>query len=238
MKVDDLKNCTRPVVFDLKNEYARYSMRGTSFGFSNGNEFYIITLKHIIGSVEADDILISYSLKSSEQFREFLPINEIREFKNSSNDDDTDKYELVALRVEKSMIKPHLFDRKTFIHANLSHSSPYETYETYDMLLIIGYPDERNEVEYSIENFKNQRFLVTAAWKGKAIIEGCQRVEINTDNELESYSGLSGSPIFGVEKVCVDMSFVKLLGIMVRATKSSGIGYFIEVEGIKVLLDA
>jgi hypothetical protein len=54
---------------------------------------------------------------------------------------------------------------------------------------------------------------------------------------VESYSGLSGSIVFGLLQSTPNKSFVELIGIMVRATKSSEVGHFIEHLGIVELLE-
>ncbi len=233
MTIDDLKYSIRPILFDVKNEYAQYSMLGTSFGVSNNNEFYIITLKHVIGDVETTDICFSYGFKDKREFREFLPINEKSIFKMPSLEDDTDKYELIAFRVDKNSLKKDIFDDTSFIQL----SNKTQEYSSYDYLLIMGFPAEVNGIEYDEKKIKNQRFIVSATWSKKAVMTNCHMININANNDLSSYSGLSGSPIFGIQKLSNTQSSAHLLGVMLRATKSSGTGYFLEAEGIKVLTD-
>lgn len=231
MKYDDLKCCIRPVIFNMDNEYTPYRMKGTSFGVSTIHGLYIITLEHIIQAENPENILISYGLKTNDQFRSFLPINEKRIFKNTTNDEDTDKYDLVALRIDMSLLNSNLLEKNSFIDINNAILPPSD----FNKLIIFGFPDECNEVEYDIDTIKNQRLIISATWVETSRIEGCQTININPENNLLSYSGLSGSPVFGLKDLKNGTKYVQLLGVMHRATKQSGIGYFLDVERIKIL---
>ena len=133
MTVDELKHCIRPVIFDLENDVASYSTQGTSFGVRFDDDFFIITLKHVISSVPTKNILFPYGGKHEKAYLEFLPIDRRLVFENKNNDDDTDKYELVAFRVDKTKIKDSIFDTNSFVKIY----KKYINYNDFDMLLIL-----------------------------------------------------------------------------------------------------
>jgi hypothetical protein len=139
MTVDELKHCIRPVIFDLENDTASYSTKGTSFGVMFDDDFFIVTLKHVISSVPTKNILFPYGGTHEKAFQEFLPIDRKLGFDNKNNDEDTDKYELVAFRVDKTQINDSIFDPNSFFKI---YKKPIN-YNDFDMLLIFGYPSKR-----------------------------------------------------------------------------------------------
>ena len=99
-------------------------------------------------------------------------------------------------------------------------------------LFVIGYPAERNFIDYDTREIKNTRIAIRAVYEGRSVSDHCHKLNIDRSIELKDYDGLSGSPVF---RITADYPF--LVGMLLRGTASSGIAHFVSSSVIADLVN-
>ncbi|RAS17043.1 hypothetical protein BX591_15016 [Paraburkholderia bryophila] len=102
-----------------------------------------------------------------------------------------------------------------------------------DELWVIGYPAESNSIDYEINKIVNTRSVLRAIYKGTSVSVHCHELLMETSVDLESYDGLSGSPVYHMKEVIQGsqiISFPLLVGMLLRGTASSRIAHFVNSD--------
>ena len=107
---------------------------------------------------------------------------------------------------------------------------PAERLKPDDELWVIGYPSESTFIDYDSCKIKNTRSVLRAIYTGGSISDHCHKVTIESSIKLESYDGLSGSPVFYMKQAIHNgeaVAYPLLVGMLLRGTASSGIAHFV-----------
>jgi hypothetical protein len=104
-----------------------------------------------------------------------------------------------------------------------------------DELWVIGYPAENNHIDDN--EIRNTRCVLKALYSGESAMAHCHRLLMETSVKLESYNGLSGSPVYHMKRVYQDgfaTDYPLLVGMLLRGTASSRVAHFVNSD---VILD-
>ena len=117
---------------------------------------------------------------------------------------------------------------------------PAESLKPDDELWIVGYPSESNFIDYDSYKINNTRSVIRAIYKDKSISDYCHELTIETSINLESYDGLSGSPVFYMKHVNHNGETVDsplLVGMLLRGSASSRIAHFVSSSVISNIVN-
>ena len=109
-----------------------------------------------------------------------------------------------------------------------------------DELWIIGYPSESNFVDFDTRRIKSTRSVIRAIYKGSSISAHCHELRVDSSVHLESYDGLSGSPVFHMRSQFVNGETVflpLLVGMLLRGAASSATAHFVSSDVIVNLVN-
>lgn len=217
---------SRPVIFESSDPDYQYWAKGSSVLLANSRHYYWATAAHVMrnigGSAESLRIFPSDDSKIS------LPFNEQYSVKREESDDEEHK-DVIMLRIDLSEfdasgdapLAAQDLDRGV-LHA--------ERLKPGDELWIIGYPAQSNFIDYEAAAIRSTRSVLRALYTGVSISDHCHSLSVDTSIQLNSYDGLSGSPIFYMkyewlkgELVC----FPLFVGMLLRGTASSRVAHFV-----------
>ncbi|KAB7887778.1 hypothetical protein [Poseidonibacter ostreae] len=205
MTIKDLGIYTRPVLFDTKSCDYPYGLLGSCFGIEYENEYLIITAQHVLDNFENKNILVPYILGSDT----FLPINIIHELSYSSEIDDTDKFDLAIIHIEKKKLNKDFIKTSFYkIDNSLLEATSYTEF------IIYGFPSKINGIDYEEKKVNAQRMIIEAINITKSPYTYCYSLETAEDTK-EYLNGLSGSPVFGLKKVNSQINYC-FVGMMIR----------------------
>ncbi len=229
--MNDFEQTARPVIFEHPDDAFPYWIKGSSILLANSKHFFWITATHVLknmgGTVQALRIFPSDSSRIS------LPLNEQYTIKSELSEDE-DYRDVFALRI----------DIRSFAD---SGDAPLIAQDTEQGLLhaedlpggailwIIGYPAERNEIDYEQGRIKNSREVIRAEYMGPSSAEHCHVARVNSSIFLESFDGLSGSPVFYLQPAVLagqEVLLPKLVGMLIRGTASSQLVHFVSSKVI------
>ncbi len=221
----------RPVVYRHSGTELTYWTKGSSFLIANAKNYYWITAAHVLtnmrGQAESLMILPSDNSKISLPFNGQYTVN-------TGLTDDEDYKDVFILRIDLNG-----FDRSgdaPLVAQDIEKGiSPADYLKQGDELWVIGYPSESNSVNSDAREITNTRCVLRAIYKGTSNSDHCHKLTIESSIKLDSFDGLSGSPVFYMKQQTRSgetANYPMLVGMLLRGTASSGIAHFVSSSAI------
>ncbi len=227
----------RPVMFESDDEEFPYWGKGSSFLIANESNIYWVTASHVLENSggETNQLRVFPSDKSCIS----LPFNEKYTINREPYGDDEEYKDVFMLRIDQAE-----FDRfgdTPLVAQDITLGVlPAECLTQDCDLFIIGYPSERNEIDYDCNKIKRTRVILRATYRGKGLSDHCHELNFNSSITLTDYDGLSGSPIFYMQQKRLGNQIEVrplLVGMLLRGTVTSGIGHFVSSRVITHMID-
>ena len=216
----------RPVIFELADNDFPYWGKGTSILLANSRCYYWATAAHVLRNLggTADKLRIF----PSDESRVSLPFNEQYSVKLDEVNDEEFK-DVLVLRIDVDE-----FDAAgdaPLAAQDLEEGLHYtEDLQKGDELWIIGYAAENNYIDYERESIKSTRSVIRAIYAGRSASDHCHTLNVESSIRLDSFDGLSGSPVFFMKNSLLEGQQVQiplLVGMLLRGTASSKIAHFV-----------
>ena len=217
---------SKPVLYEYNHPDFAYWGKGSSFLIASDCDFYWVTAAHVLANAnaEADSLRIFPSDGSGIS----LPFDE-QYTVNRGKTDDEDYKDLFVLRIDQ-----HNFDKygdAPLIAQDLRTGVlSADALKPSDELFIVGFPAESNLVNYQSSEIKNTRSVLRGIYRGKSSSMHCHELCMETSIALDSYDGLSGSPVYYMKHQTrgrEELAFPMLVGMLIRGTASSRIAHFV-----------
>lgn len=107
-----------------------------------------------------------------------------------------------------------------------------------DMKLVIhGFPDPINDVDFDAKHLSMQRLSISATAKGQSEFIGVRKLAFDTDAKMPTFSGMSGAPVFAIRPLNDKQSAAMLESMLIRGTPSSRIGFYLRAVIIRNAID-
>jgi hypothetical protein len=225
----DVIRASRPVLFRNYIEGYEYSLTGTSFLCEFESDQFIVTAKHVLSGFDPESICIPFHYES----REFLPYTCV--CTPAGNDpEEVDRFDIAVLPIAKNFNDTDLLGQGPF---RLSLETIDQALEPGTHLVLRGFPDSTNKIDYEQQSITLEGTAFGATILGRSIIKGCIEIAFNDLTECRSINGLSGSPVFSIDTLAPPYH-VRLAGMLLRGTKSSGRGHMLHPRSILAMLKA
>lgn len=234
-QMNDFEQTARPVMFEHPDDAFPYWGKGSSMLLANSKHFFWITATHVLknmgGTIQALRIF------PSDNSRISLPFNEQYTIKSELPEDE-DYRDVFALRID---IKSFTDSGDAPLFAQDTEQGLFyaENLPSGAILWIIGYPAERNEIDYDQGRIRNSREVIRAEYIGPSSSEHCHIARVNSSISLQSFDGLSGSPVFYLQSAVLagqEVLLPKLVGMLIRGTASSQLVHFVSSKVIDRLV--
>jgi len=230
------EEASRPVIYECDQSEFAYWGKGSSFLIANSNCYYWVTAAHVLTNAKAH--VLSLRIFPSDGSRISLPFNE-QYTVNRGVTDDEDYKDVFVLRVDL-----HDFDRygdTPLVAQDLEAGvMSANALKPSDELWIVGYPAESNFVDYESSKICNTRSVLRGIYQGKSSGANCHELRMETSVALESYDGLSGSPVYHMKRKIHgrdELMFPMLVGMLLRGTASSRIAHFVGSDVLVGLIE-
>lgn len=230
MKIIDMLNCSRQIIFENNSADWQYSSMGTGFVCRYDNLLYIVTAKHVADSYSADALRVQYHPSSNE----FIPYNTVVTIIPIESEN-LDCMDLIIYVVDKNLVDESQF--KEFLPYTLEQVSADYSLPLNSKLIFQGYPHTKNlgtYIDYEKKIIRQNPVILEGKLVGHSTsMENCYELEINDVSVCTTLDGMSGSPVFLMSR---DVPSGHLLaGVLIRGTHSSKKAHFISS---KILLTA
>ena len=221
----------RPVIFEHEHEEFSYWGKGSSFLIANSKDFFWVTASHVL--LNMDGCAQSLRILPSDNSLISLPFNEQYIVNKGTADDEVYK-DVFMLGIDLCE-----FDSSgdaPLVAQDIEEGSlPAEHLQQGDRLWVIGYPAESNFIDYDSRSINNTRSVLRAIYRGGSIFDHCHKLSIESSILLESYDGLSGSPVFYMKQTTNNgeaVDYPLLVGMLLMGIASSGEAHFVSASVI------
>ena len=224
--MSSFEKASRPILYEYDHPDFAYWGKGSSFLIANSRHFYWVTAAHVLANAKAH--VDSLRIFPSDGSRISLPFNE--QFTvNKDVADDEDYKDVLVLRVDL-----HNFDKSgdaPLVAQDLeSGVLSADALKPSDELWVVGYPAESNYIDYESSKISNTRSVLRGIYNGRSSSMHCHELRMETSVSLESYDGLSGSPVYHMKRQIrgqEELMFPMLVGMVLRGTASSRLARFV-----------
>jgi hypothetical protein len=223
MNGEEALNTSRPVLFERREEsgFACYGA-GSAVLLDWEGRGYVVTAKHVTRQGSAETLRIARDDDSLAFFRfetELIP-----------KGDDEDWKDLAFYRVHEGL------DRRQWAHLALPLNIAdlrlaAESYRPGTRLWLSGYPSSHRSIDYDLGHIEISRCLMEASYVGPdTSARGKHRIRI--DAAIDTFDGLSGSPVF----MELNANTILLAGILIQGSVSSGLAHFVGAVPLAAML--
>lgn len=233
--MNSFEEACRPVIFEQEHTECPYWGKGSSFLIANSRAYYWVTASHVLSNMGG--VAQSVRIFPSDHSRISLPFNEQYTITKGLADDE-DYKDVFVLRIDleefvssgDAPLVAQDIEQGVFLAEDLTPGSE---------LWVIGYPSESYFVDYDAQKIRNTRSVLRAVYQGPSILDHCHELRVESSIRLESYDGLSGSPVFHMKSKASDgesLLYPLLAGMLIRGTASSSIAHFVSSNVIVNLI--
>lgn len=223
--IGEFEEICRPIITEHPEAPGFYGALGSSFLVaSDDDHFYWVTALHNINNMPTGWLRIIPMDNSSVT----LPFDEMITI-GGGRDSETFK-DIYITRINMSQF---IQNGDTPLKAQDVEKGfiPAENLKAGDELFVIGYPNERTEIDYTAQSILQTRCVLRAIYKEyDPLADHLHMANISTSIELRSYNGLSGSAVFYMDNKAINGTtyrFPLLVGMVLQGTASSGIIRFV-----------
>mgnify|MGYP006287179327 FL=1 len=200
-----LANHVRQMLFENEGEW-RFSGSGTCFLLRHGAANYVVTAKHVVNGYSPAQIRVMVNPDLPTGDVNCFPLRQPFTFARYGDED-----------FEDFVVAPILDNNIDQSNAGLFF--PYESVSgchfsvtATNRIVVAGYPDENQEVDYEREQISGQATLALASDIGLRGADLMYELTLGSDCGLSSFSGFSGSPVFSHSAD----STVRVIGVVLR----------------------
>jgi hypothetical protein len=194
MKLGELLDCAKPLIFEDGWDGYEYSGGGTFFLAKYKGRFYGITARHCLRDRDKNAIRLMFD-ESAQSAEPFMPLRCVHEL----NDPKTglENYTDVALmEIDESELTEN--QRLSTRFLDFDDLAPrHAIIDGGEKLVIRGFPNCLGGIDYDAQKIRIQSFMFDGTYGGRS---GTPQVETlifeELPNDISSLAGLSGSPLF------------------------------------------
>jgi hypothetical protein len=223
--LDSLRKCIRPIIFDTGCDDYPCSTIGTAFIVGFRQSVFVLTAEHVVKGWPVEKLLIYPSWNSQYTFR-YLNWGVVK-----TTPEDIDTSDILIIKADLNDVP--MAERRNIQLLNLNDRENVVWFEErYDsQFFLCGFPEAASGgVDYSTLEIKTSQYLLEGVYKGNSISPCCHMIEVKNPLSLNSFNGLSGSPVFSHRRDNTVGTPARFCGMALRGTAISGYIHFLAVE--------
>jgi hypothetical protein len=225
--VHAFEQTSRPVLFEHAHPDFSYWGKGSSLLVATSRSFYWVTASHVLSNSGGE--VESLRIFPSDESTVSLPFNKKYSVKTESPDD-THFEDLFMLRI--ALDEFDRFGDTPLIAQDIDKGIlSGDALAIGDEVWVVGYPSESNLIDYESRTIRSSRSIIRGVHLGQSSSVHCHMLKVETSIHLDSYDGLSGSPVFVYQRRMEAeqvVNYPMLVGMLLRGTASSGVAHFLD----------
>lgn len=219
----------QPLVFETGVVDYPYSTNGTVFLVGYEGKPYVVTTRHGLYPDNPPPICVFPSDKSLR----LIPLNNVFFVPHANEPDDF--MDLAIIEVDpRARTDPEL-NQATLINLALAFDPDWESGASNMEFFVIGYPCEKSSIDTDSQELRTDRVTLFGRYRGESSSPYLHLLQIENSQNLASFSGFSGSPVFMWNPSGRGRPTPLFCGMAIRGTVASGLIHFLAAA---VLLDA
>jgi hypothetical protein len=229
MRVKDILNSSRRLMFVNDVPGFDYSARGTAFLCRYHGEDFAVTARHNIQDFSADAVCIQFN----QYGRDFIPIKAKASIE-ASDKEDSIWTDLAIFSLARTDYSDQQFG-KELPYLIPNQAVTWQPNIKDGHLITRGFPTPLNLIDWDKEKIRLQAAIVEADYDCPSPMAHCSQVKFRDVPICDTLDGMSGAPVFwlGSSKPYEH----RFAGVLTRASHEHKIGHFINAEVVLTLLD-
>lgn len=211
-----------PLVVETGHSEYPITIGGTIFLVGFRNQVHAVSSRHALSSKDMRRPRIFVR----EGSRQTIPITTVHYANHLVPDDYAD---IALIRVDlQAALKQHA-RRATLV--DLDRTRPdWNEYKDTSRFVVVGFPDQHAEVDYARRAVVGERHALHGRYGGPSEQKFVHKLLLEDTEELTSFSGFSGGPVFTWVNRIGQPSLLSLCGVAIQGTAGSKLIRFIEVS--------
>lgn len=231
---DDLENnwsTARPLLIETGLKEYPIGLWGTWVLVGYREQLFAVTAAHLVRDNDASQL----RLLATHGSRYHLPISTAFGVKA-----DEPASEVDVMVYPASMLGIDLVDAGSgrLILAERAGVDDWQRTAFVSQFAVIGYPRERNEVNYEARQISTARLLVPGVYAGPSPgSNSLHTIEVEDPHGLSEFAGFSGGPVFSLQDQVAAPPVTRFCGIAVAGTPRSRRMHFVDARKVCRLMD-
>lgn len=219
----ELFRCARPVLFYSELPAFPFSICGSGFLVRYCGRVFAITARHVATNFDLAHACIQYD----PGVYGFVPMFARYVFAGG-DPSDTDQYDLVIFEADGSKLDASLFSKSPPYELPESEAPPI--FDKTAIFVVQGYPSHLRSLdcEAELKAIISRPMLVDAEYGGPCVSDSVHVLRVHCARRIESFDGMSGSPVFQIRQNYPSLSKVWFAGMALRGGASAGELRFLE----------
>jgi hypothetical protein len=222
MRIKDLINCSRQMLFENADLDYAYSSRGTGFICRYCDRLFVVTARHVVDGFAPDALRVQVHPNG----RDFVPHN-ARVTLVPVDANDPDHTDLAIFPLESALVDDTLFNDYapyTLVDGMVRGIPPGN-----GQLIFRGFPHDNSFIDYDRLVIHQQPVILEGDRIGNSQMAHCHEIEIRDVSPCTTLDGMSGSPVFWVGEASPQRAHL-FTGVMLRGTHASRRAHYVEGE--------
>ncbi len=227
-----LRNCVFPLIFagdSVEEDEEFYGIAGTVFLVRYRGRMFAVTAQHCLSSGNGDDVRIALNPETGT----FLPLKNLHRLRSNPPKQDWADIAIFEAAPELLSVEEQQ-SRQSLVLDPLRVSTM--RIKANANLYVPGFPKYLNGVDYDRSVIHTQGYLTTGKYLRPAGRPHIHVFEFHDLDGIDWVDGMSGSPIFSIEKY-PEAHFFGFLGILIKAQKMGTEAEFIDASILYQLFD-
>ncbi|MBN2428503.1 MAG: hypothetical protein JXK94_09220 [Deltaproteobacteria bacterium] len=211
----------QPLVFETDITDCPYSTGGSLFLVGYKGRAFVLTARHAHSPENCSPICV-FPTDTSQRV---LPLKNY--FFVSSSDVPDDFADFVAIEIDMAKINDTEVGEAQLINLDLALGDWLSKADIAEMY-VVGYPNEYSCVDYQQEALANHRLTLCGRYVGASESDHLHVLEVFDTNNLETFSGFSGGPVFAWIVHPGNRGEIVFCGMTLRGTPASRRFHFLD----------
>lgn len=219
----------QPLVFETGVEDYPYTTNGTVFLVGYEGKPYVVTTRHGLNADNPPAICVF----PSDTSHHLIPLQNVFSVPREAQPEDF--MDLAVIEIETSASTNSEVNQAILIDLALACEPEWQRNVSDMEFFVTGYPCERSSISEITQELRTDRVTLFGKYVGESPLPYLHLLKIDDRQNLSSFGGLSGGPVFAWKTSSDQRPKPVLCGMGIRGTASSGLIHFLDIS---VILDA
>jgi hypothetical protein len=233
VKLTELLECAKPLLFEDGWQDYEYSGGGTFFLAKYERRFYGITAQHCLRGRDKNAIrlMLDEEAPSSEKFMQLRSVHEL-------NDPDTgpeDYSDVALLRIDEAELTDGQRVSERFLKLDKIRNQRV-LLDPGEKLVTRGFPNSLGAIDYDRRKIRVQALTFDGLYAGRTDASRVHRFQFSDSTGVTDLNGMSGSPVFVLRQTEQGLRYL-FGGMIIQGSTTAGVARFIDCGTIFAALD-
>lgn len=224
--IGEMLRCSKPLVFEDGFKDFEYSVGGTFFLAKFQGKFFAVSARHCVKDRDGNVIRIMFD-ELAENEKKFLPLRRLH-VANDPPKGPEDYTDVAIMEIEDKHLTDQQKSSPWFVDLDHFLKHPVRLQKG-DLLITRGFPHYLGGIDYDRRVIKIRGFAADGEYDGPTETDHVHVFRFHDLSQVTDISGISGSPVFRVEKAKEGYKY-SFAGMIIQGGREPGMCRFIDSD--------